>query len=290
MPNQKCNTSLSLQQTLDIEKPLVVVGAVNAYCAMLARDAGFKALYLSGAGVANASYGIPDLGLTSLKHILEDTSRITHCVDIPLIVDADTGFDDASKCCKALIRAGAAAMQIEDQSAAKRCGHRDGKKIVSAQNMVDRIKSAVDGRTNERFSIIARTDAYATEGLEHSIERAQVYREAGANIIFAEALRDINDYRRFSAELDIPVLANITEFGKTPLFSVHELEQVGVSIVLFPLTVFRAMSAAATDTYNAIRAEGTQARCLEKLQTRADLYRVLDYLKYEQAQDEDLSN
>lgn len=279
-----------LRQALADERPLVVVGAINAYCALLAREAGFKALYLSGAGVANASYGIPDLGLTELKHVLEDTARICASVELPLIVDADTGFDDAAKTCKALIYAGAAAMQIEDQVASKRCGHRDGKRLVAADVMVDRIKSALDGRIEKDFMIIARTDAFNGEGLQPAIDRCHAYVEAGADVIFAEALTQLSDYQAFCDALSVPVLANITEFGKTPLFSVQELASVGVDVVLFPLTAFRAMSAAALDVYKGLRSAGGQADMLDRLQDRDELYRILDYLKYEKVQDEDLSH
>lgn len=290
MSEQVINSRPSLFQAMEHEKPLVVVGTINAYCAILARDAGFKTLYLSGAGVANASHGLPDLGMTTLTNVLEDASRITSCVDLPLIVDADTGFGDASKCCRALENVGVAAMQIEDQEARKRCGHRDGKKLVSATLMSDRIKAAVDARTNDGFAIIARTDAYANEGIDQAIDRCLAYAEAGADIIFAEALTHIDDYKRFCAELDRPVLANITEFGKTSLYSVSELNAVGVSLVLYPLTVFRAMNTVAVETYRVLRELGSQTSLLDKLQSRADLYQSLDYLKYELAQDKDLAN
>ncbi|MFV2056836.1 MAG: methylisocitrate lyase [Thiohalomonadales bacterium] len=287
---EKAESRISLHQAMQQEKPLVVVGTINAYCAILARDAGFKALYLSGAGVANASFGLPDLGLTTLTNVLEEAARITARVELPLIVDADTGFGDPSKCCKALENVGVAAMQIEDQEARKRCGHRDGKTLVSTELMVDRIKSALDGRTKSDFSIIARTDAYANEGLDRAIERSQAYIEAGADIIFAEALIQIEDYQRFSTELSKPVLANITEFGKTSLYSVTELAAANISLVLYPLTVFRAMNAVATESYRVLREQGSQVSLLDTLQSRAELYQTLDYLKYEKEQDEDLSS
>jgi methylisocitrate lyase len=263
-----------------MEQPLQVAGAVNAYAAILAKEAGFRALYLSGAGVANASHGLPDLGMTTLTDVLEDTRRITAAVDLPLLVDADTGWGTAlmiGRTVRELIRAGAAGMHLEDQVAAKRCGHRPGKVIVPVQDMVDRIKAAVDARSDPSFVIMARTDAFAMEGLEAAIERGCRCREAGADIIFPEALPGLEHYRRFAHSVDIPVLANLTEFGKTPLFTLEELREARVSLALYPLSAFRAMSAAALRVYRAIRETGTQAGVLDGMQNREELYRLLDY-------------
>jgi methylisocitrate lyase len=269
-----------LRAALDMEQPLQVAGAVNAYAAILAKEAGFRALYLSGAGVANASHGLPDLGMTTLTDVLEDTRRITAAVDLPLLVDADTGWGTAlmiGRTVRELIRAGAAGMHLEDQVAAKRCGHRPGKVIVPVQDMVDRIKAAVDARSDPSFVIMARTDAFAMEGLEAAIERGCRCREAGADIIFPEALPGLEHYRRFADAVDIPVLANLTEFGKTPLFTLEALREARVSLALYPLSAFRAMSAAALRVYRAIRETGTQAGVLDGMQNREELYRLLDY-------------
>jgi len=282
------SAGLRLRNALAQEKPLQVVGAINAYSALLAEQAGFRALYLSGAGVANASFGIPDLGITSLNDVCEDVRRIAAVSDLPLLVDADTGWGAAFNIARTsaeLIRAGAAGLHLEDQVSAKRCGHRPGKALVSADEMIDRLKSALDGRTDEHFVIMARTDAHAVEGFDAALERAQRYVEAGADMIFAEALTSIDEYRRFAASLTVPVLANITEFGKTPLFTVDELASAGIGLVLYPLSAFRAMSRAAQECYASIRREGTQRSVLDRMQTRAELYEVLDYHAYEQQLD-----
>ena len=250
-----------LRAAVEQERPLQIVGAINAYSALLAQRAGFRAIYLSGAGVANASFGLPDLGVTSLNDVCEDVRRISAATDLPLLVDADTGWGAAfniARTASELIRAGAAGMHLEDQVQAKRCGHRPGKALVPANEMVDRLKAAVDGRHDESFVLMARTDAHAVEGQGAAIERAQRYVEAGADMIFAEALATLDEYRQFTQAVRVPVLANITEFGKTPLFSVQELASVGVGLVLYPLSAFRAMSKAAEAVYGAIRGAGTQ--------------------------------
>ncbi len=273
---------------LAAEKPLQVVGTVNAYSALLAERSGFRAIYLSGAGVANASFGLPDLGITSLNDVCEDVRRIASATDLPLLVDADTGWGAAfniARTCADLVRSGAGAMHLEDQVQAKRCGHRPGKALVSAAEMADRIKAAVDGRTDDQFVIMARTDAHAVEGQQAAIERAHRYVEAGADMIFAEALTTLDEYRQFTAVIKVPVLANITEFGKTPLFSVQELGSAGVSLVLYPLSAFRAMSKAALEVYGAIRRDGSQQAVIGSMQTRAELYEVLGYHDYERKLD-----
>ena len=278
-----------LRAALEQERPLQLVGAINAYSALLAQSAGFRALYLSGAGVANASFGLPDLGMTSLDDVCEDVRRITAATGLPLLVDADTGWGGAfsiARTCRQLIKSGAAGMHLEDQVAAKRCGHRPGKELVPAQEMVDRIKSAVDGRTDEQFVVMARTDAHAVEGQQAAVDRALKYVEAGADMIFAEALTTLEEYRQFTSAIKVPVLANITEFGKTPLFTTQELASVGVQLVLYPLSAFRAMSRAALDVYGAIRRDGTQKSVVPLMQTRADLYDKLGYLEYEKKLDE----
>ena len=278
-----------LRQALTAEQPLQLVGAVNAYAALLAEECGFRALYLSGAGVANASFGLPDLGMTTLTDVLDDVRRITSASSLPLLVDADTGWGHAfmiGRTVRELISAGAAGMHIEDQVAAKRCGHRPGKALVSCAEMVDRIKAAVDARSDPAFVIMARTDAVATEGLEAAIERACRYREAGADMLFPEALTELAQYRRFAAALDIPILANLTEFGVTPLFTREELASAGVGLALYPLSAFRAMAAAALKVYRTIRTEGTQQGVLDEMQTRSELYDVLDYHAYERKLDE----
>lgn len=270
------------------EKPLQVVGAINAYSAMLASRAGFRALYLSGAGVANASFGLPDLGVTTLSDVLEDARRITAATERPLLVDADTGFGSAfsiARTVKELTRAGAAGLHIEDQVQAKRCGHRPGKAIVSKSEMVDRIKAAVDARSDAQFVIMARTDALAVEGLEPAVERLVACREAGADMVFPEAVTSLDQYRAFAAAVRLPVLANITEFGQTPLFTVEELRGAGVGLVLYPLSAFRAMSQAAVMVYRAIREEGTQRNVVRIMQTREELYQVLGYHDYERKLD-----
>lgn len=268
--------------------PLQVPGTINAYCALLAERAGFKVAYLSGAGVANASLGLPDLGLTSLGDVLEDVRRITAATAIPLLVDVDTGFGSAfniARTTREIIRAGAAAMHIEDQEQAKRCGHRPNKTTVAAGEMCDRLKAAVDARSDESFVIIARTDSFAREGLSAAVDRARAYAAAGADMIFAEALSSLTDYRAFCTALDVPVLANMTEFGVTPNFTVEELASVGVKIILYPLSAFRAMSKAALDVYRTILKQGTQQSVLDSMQTRDELYAVLDYHTYERKLD-----
>jgi methylisocitrate lyase len=274
---------------LQAEKPLQVAGAINAYAALLAQQAGFKALYLSGAGVANASFGLPDLGITSLNDVAEDVRRICGASDLPLLVDADTGFGGAfniARCLRELERAGAAAVHLEDQVQAKRCGHRPGKALVAQAEMVDRIKAAVDARVDRQFVIMARTDAHGVEGQAAALERALAYVDAGADMIFAEALKSLEEYRQFTQLVKVPVLANITEFGQTPLFTVAELGEVGVQLVLYPLSAFRAMSQAALTVYNTIRQDGTQTAVTPLMQTRQELYEVLDYQRYEDKLDE----
>jgi methylisocitrate lyase len=278
-----------LRAALAAESPLQVVGTINAYTALLAERAGFKAIYLSGAGVANASFGLPDLGITSLNDVCEDVRRITAATDLPLLVDADTGWGAAfniSRTIADLQKSGAAGCHLEDQVQAKRCGHRPGKALVSAGEMVDRIRAAADGRSDGQFVIMARTDAHAVEGQQAAIERAQRYVEAGADMIFAEALTTLDEYRQFTSAVHVPVLANITEFGKTPLFTVAELASAGVQLVLYPLSAFRAMSKAAEAVYGTLRREGTQKGVLDLMQTRAELYDVLGYHDYERKLDE----
>jgi methylisocitrate lyase len=265
-----------------------VVGTVNAYCALLAERAGFRALYLSGAGVANASFGLPDLGITTLNDVCEDVRRITQSTDLPLLVDADTGWGGAfmiARTIREIARAGAAGCHLEDQVQAKRCGHRPGKALVSAAEMCDRVKAAVDGRLDPSFVVMARTDALAGEGLDAAIDRARQYVAAGADMIFAEALNTLDQYARFTREVHVPVLANITEFGKTPLFRVDELRQAGVRLVLYPLSAFRAMSKAAATVYEAVRSQQTQQAVMSQMQTRAELYEVLNYHAYEEKLD-----
>jgi len=274
---------------LEAERPLQVAGAINAYAALLAERTGFKALYLSGAGVANASFGLPDLGMTSLNEVCEDIRRISGATELPLLVDADTGWGSAfniSRTAAEMIRAGAAGMHIEDQVAAKRCGHRPGKELVDAAEMCDRIKSAVDGRTDAKFVIMARTDAHASEGQQAALDRAAKYVEAGADMIFAEALTTLDEYRQFTKTIKVPVLANITEFGKTPMFTTQELGDAGVRLVLYPLSAFRAMSKAAERVYAELRSQGTQKGVLDTMQTRVELYDVLGYMDYEKKLDE----
>jgi methylisocitrate lyase len=274
---------------LEAERPLQVAGAINAYAALLAERAGFKAIYLSGAGVANASFGLPDLGMTSLNDVCEDIRRIAGATELPLLVDADTGWGSAfniSRTAAEMIRAGAAGMHIEDQVAAKRCGHRPGKELVDAAEMCDRIKSAVDGRTDTKFVIMARTDAHASEGQQAALDRAAKYVEAGADMIFAEALTTLDEYKQFTKSVKAPVLANITEFGKTPMFTTKELGDAGVSLVLYPLSAFRAMSKAAERVYAELRSQGTQKGVLDTMQTRVELYDVLGYMDYEKKLDE----
>jgi methylisocitrate lyase len=270
------------------EKPLQVVGAINAYTARLAERSGFRALYVSGGGVAAGSLGLPDLGISTMDDVLTDVRRITDATELPVLVDIDTGWGSAfniARAIKSMIKFGAAAVHIEDQVQAKRCGHRPGKAIVSKEEMVDRIKGAVDSRTDPDFVIMARTDALAVEGLEAAIERAVACVEAGADMIFPEALTDLDMYRKFAQAAKAPILANITEFALTPLFTVEELRAAGVSIVLYPLSAFRAMSKAALAVYGAIRAEGTQKGVLDLMQTRTELYDYLGYHAFEQKLD-----
>ncbi|HZF19125.1 MAG TPA: methylisocitrate lyase [Burkholderiales bacterium] len=272
------------------EKPLQCVGTINAYHARLAERAGYKSIYLSGGGVAAGSLGLPDLGISNLEDVLTDVRRITDVCPLPLLVDVDTGFGasafNIARTVKSLIKSGAAAMHIEDQVGAKRCGHRPGKELVSKQEMADRIKAAVDAKTDADFIVMARTDALAVEGLDPAIERALACVEAGADAVFPEAMTELSMYRKFAEAVKVPVLANITEFGATPLFTLDELRSAQVAIALYPLSAFRAMNAAALKVYNAIRKEGTQKGVLDSMQTRADLYDTLDYLAYERKLDQ----
>ena len=271
------------------EKPLQVAGAINAYAARMAAATGFRALYLSGGGVAANSLGLPDLGISTMEDVLIDVRRITDATPLPLLVDIDTGWGGAfniGRTIRSMIKAGAAAVHIEDQVSTKRCGHRPGKELVAADEMVDRIKAAVDARTDEQLVIMARTDALANEGLAAAIERAQAYVAAGADMIFAEAVTQLNMYTEFREAVGVPILANITEFGKTPLFTREELGQAGVDIVLYCCAAYRAMNAAALKMYEVIRAEGTQGRLMDAMQTREELYRYLDYYAYERKLDE----
>ena len=272
------------------ERPLQVPGAICAYHAILAKRSGFRAIYLSGGGVAAGSLGMPDLGISSLDDVLIDVRRITDVCDLPLLVDVDTGFGasafNIARTVRSLIKAGAGAMHIEDQVGAKRCGHRPGKELVSQQEMVDRIKAAADARTDPAFVIMARTDALAVEGLESAIERARAFVEAGADMIFPEAITELGMYRRFADAVRVPILANLTEFGQTPLFTVDEIANAGVAIALYPLSAFRAMNQAALDVYQALRRDGTQKNVLATMQTRNDLYDYLGYHAYEQKLDQ----
>ena len=266
------------------EKPLQIAGTINAYTALLAERAGFKAIYLSGAGVANASFGLPDLAMTTLNDVCEDIRRIASATDLPLLVDADTGWGSAfmiSRTVREMIWAGAAGCHLEDQVAVKRCGHRPGKALVAVEEMSDRLKAAADGRIDEQFVIMARTDAHAVEGQQAAIDRAAAYVEAGADMIFAEALTTIEEYRQFTGVIKVPVLANLTEFGKTPLFTTDEMADVGVAMTLYPLSAFRAMSAAALGVYETIKTDGTQQAAVGSMQTRTELYDVLGYQAYE---------
>lgn len=272
-----------LQQAMREEQPLQMVGTINAYSALLAKNAGFKAIYLSGAGVANHSLGLPDLAMTTLNDVCEDIRRISYSCDLPLIADADTGWGNAfmvARTVKEMRKAGASGCHIEDQVASKRCGHRPGKEIVSVNEMNDRIKAAVDARDDD-FTIIARTDALAVEGLEKSIDRARTYIDSGADIIFAEALTDLDQYKTFTDSINAPVLANLTEFGMTPLYTVEEMRDAGVKIILYPLSAARSMANAAMKTYEAIKQDGTQKNQIENMQTRINLYKTLNYEAYE---------
>ncbi|WP_138751282.1 methylisocitrate lyase [Paenibacillus sinopodophylli] len=277
-----------LREAVQVEKPLQVAGAIHAYSAIMAERAGFKALYLSGAGVANASFGLPDLGMTTLQDCLEDTRRLTSVTELPLLVDADTGFGGAfqiARMMKEMNRAGAAGVHIEDQISAKRCGHRPGKRIVTMNEMTDRIKAAADARSDEQFVIMARTDALAVEGLSAVIERSCACVEAGADMIFPEAVTSLADYRAITNAVKVPVLANLTEFGLTPLFTLEELNNANVALALYPLSAFRAMNKAALAVYETIRSEGSQKTVIGRMQTRAELYELLHYHSYEEKLD-----
>ncbi len=287
MSNQSAGAKF--RAAVQAEKPLQVIGTINAYHARLAERVGYKAIYLSGGGVAAGSLGVPDLGISTVDDVLTDVRRITDVCSLPLLVDVDTGFGSAfniARTVKSLIKFGAGAMHIEDQVQAKRCGHRPGKEIVPKDEMVDRIKAAADARTDADFVIMARTDALAVEGLDAAIERARACVEAGADMIFPEAMTELAMYRKFADAVQVPVLANITEFGKTPLFTVDELRSANVSLVLYPLSAFRAMNKAALMVYEAVRREGTQKNVLGGMQTRDELYDYLDYHKYEQKLDD----
>ena len=278
---------------LQLEKPLQVAGAINAYTARLAEATGFRAIYLSGGGVAANSLGLPDLGISTMEDVLIDVRRITEATSLPLLVDIDTGWGSAfniARTIRSMIKAGAAAVHIEDQVGGKRCGHRPGKELVPAAEMVDRIKAAVDARSDPQFVLMARTDALANEGLAAAIERAQAYVAAGADMIFAEAVTELSQYSQFRQAVGVPILANITEFGQTPLFTRDELSEAGVDIVLYCCGAYRAMNAAALKVYEAIRTEGTQKSVLPIMQSRADLYRYLDYHAYEAKLDQLFAN
>ena len=279
----------AFRQAVKEESPLQVIGAINANHALLAKRAGFRAIYLSGGGVAAGSLGLPDLGISNLDDVLTDVRRITDVCDLPLLVDVDTGFGSSAfnvaRTTKSMIKFGAAAMHIEDQVGAKRCGHRPNKEIVSQQEMVDRIKAAVDARTDENFVIMARTDALAVEGFDAALERANAYVEAGADMIFPEAITELGMYQRFASKLSVPILANITEFGATPLFTVEELKSVDVGLILYPLSAFRAMNKAAENVYNAVRRDGTQQNVVDTMQTRMELYDRINYHQFEQKLD-----
>lgn len=269
--------------------PLQVVGTINAYSALLAEKAGHRAIYLSGAGVANASYGLPDLGITQLADVVEDARRITAVSELPLLVDVDTGWGSAfniARTVREMERAGVAAIHLEDQVAAKRCGHRPNKALVSPEEMADRVRAAIDARQDDSFVFMARTDAYAGEGMAAAVDRASLYVECGADMIFAEALHTLEEFAEFARQVDVPVLANITEFGKTPLFSVDELREAGAGLVLYPLSAFRAMSKAALTVYEAIGRDGHQKNVVDAMQTRDELYEVLGYHEFEQKLDQ----
>jgi len=287
--NSNQSPGARFRAALEEERPLQVVGTINAYSAIMAERVGFKAIYVSGAGVANASYGLPDLGMTYLTDVLEDVRRITGATNVPLLVDVDTGFGPAfmiTRTIREMTRAGVAGVHIEDQVQAKRCGHRPGKELVEPQEMADRITAAVDAKTDPDFIVMARTDALAVEGLEAAVERARLYEEAGADMLFAEAVTEIDLYREFASEVNIPVLANMTEFGSTPLVTTDELADAGVDLALYPLSAFRAMNAAALNVYQTLRREGTQERVVDQMQTRDELYDFLDYEEYEQKLDD----
>jgi methylisocitrate lyase len=269
---------------LEVERPLQIVGTINAYMALLAENAGFRAIYLSGAGVANASCGLPDLAMTTLGDVCEDIRRISAATEVPLLVDADTGWGGAfmiGRTVREMAKAGAAGCHIEDQVGVKRCGHRPGKALVETAEMVDRIKAAVDGRDDDTFSIMARTDAHAVEGQQAALDRSAAYVAAGADFIFAEALTTLDEYRQFTSQIDVPVLANLTEFGKTPMFTTDELAEAGIRMALYPLSAFRAASMAAENVYRSLRKDGTQKNVIDTMQTRDALYEILGYHEYE---------
>ena len=278
------------REALAQEKPLQIIGTINANHALMAKRVGFRSIYLSGGGVAAGSLGMPDLGISGLEDVLIDIRRITDVCDLPLLVDVDTGFGasafNVARTTRSLIKAGAAAMHIEDQVGAKRCGHRPGKELVAPDEMADRIKAAVDARTDPGFVVMARTDALASEGLERSIQRSIKYVEAGADMIFPEAVMDLPTYRKFADAVKVPVLANITEFGKSPMFTVDELRSAGCAIVLYPLSAFRAMNKAAMKVYQEVRGKGTQKGLIEEMQTREELYDIINYHSYEKKLDE----
>ncbi|MEY3009333.1 MAG: methylisocitrate lyase [Candidatus Nanopelagicaceae bacterium] len=277
------------RSALKSESPLQIIGAINANHALLAKRAGYRAIYLSGGGVAAGSLGVPDLGITTLEDVLVDVRRITSVCDLPLLVDIDTGFGPSAfniqRTIKSLIDAGVAAAHMEDQIGAKRCGHRPNKEVVATSEMVDRIKAAVMARGNDPFYLIARTDAVAVEGLDSAIARSKAYVEAGADAIFAEAIRTLDDYKKFTSQIKVPVLANITEFGLTPLFTLQELRDAGIAMALYPLSAFRAMNKAAERVYEVIRKEGTQKSVLNEMQTREELYERINYYEYEKSLD-----
>jgi len=293
MSQKQTSAGARLWAALDAERPLQVVGTINAFNALLAQKCGFRAIYVSGAGVANASFGLPDLGITSLNDVCEDVRRITSVTDLSLLVDADTGWGAAfniARTTRDLARAGAAGLHIEDQVQAKRCGHRPGKALVATSEMVDRIKAAVDARLDEKFVLMARTDAHAVEGQQAAVDRALHYVDAGADMIFAEALTTLDEYRQFARAVAVPVLANITEFGKTPLYTIRELGDAGVRLALYPLSAFRASAKAALNVYRTLRERGTQKDVIDSMQTRAELYDVLGYHEYERKLDELFAN
>ncbi len=290
MSTQTKSAGERFRDALEQEKPLQIVGTINALMAMLTQKVGFRVIYLSGSGVASASYGLPDLGITTLDNVAEDARRITDAVDLPLLVDIDTGFGGTvfsiQRTIRTLEKIGVAAVHIEDQELQKRCGHRPGKRVVSAEEMCDRITAAIKARKDKNFMVIARTDALAIEGLEKTLTRAKMYESVGADAIFVEAVTQLDEYKRFKEELSVPILANITEFGKTPLFTIDELRSVGVDMVLYPLTIFRVMNKAAEIAYRTLRETGTQKALIDKMQTREELYELIDYYKYEKMVDE----
>lgn len=289
MLNKHSSAGTRFKEAMQTNKPLQIAGAINANHALLATQAGFQAIYLSGGGVAAGSLGVPDLGITTLDDLLIDVNRITNITETPLLVDVDTGFGpsafNVSRTVKSLIKAGAAALHIEDQAGAKRCGHRPGKEVVPLEEMVDRVKAAVDARTDDNFVIGARTDALATEGLEKTIQRAIAYKDAGADFIFAEAVRELPLYKEFAAATGLPILANITEFGMTPLWTIEELARVDVRLILYPLSAFRAANKAALQVYQHLLADGTQKAVIDSMQTRQELYDSINYYAYEEKLD-----